>query len=85
MAWKTVEWYSLGYHIVDKQWYFYYGLAGEPTANQLFVTSHEMLALADMFRNEGPVSCNTAGPYFVTDAERVGEGEVKGFRVFGGP
>lgn len=32
-----------------------------------------MTALADMFRNEGPVSCNTDGPYLVTEQENVGD------------
>jgi hypothetical protein len=76
MAWKMVAWYSLGYHIVSKQCYVYYSLEGENVANQIFVTAPEMLALADMFRNEGPVSCNTDGPYFVTNQEQIGEGEL---------
>jgi hypothetical protein len=76
MAWVNVDWYSLGYNIVDKQCYFYYGLEGDGSAYQIFVTAPEMSALANMFRNEGPVTYNTDGHYFVTGQENVGEGEV---------
>ncbi len=76
MAWSKVKWYSLGFNIVDKQCYFYYGLEGENVAHQMFVSASEMSALADMFRNEGPVSYNSDGHYFVTAQEKVGEGEI---------
>jgi hypothetical protein len=75
MAWQRVDWYSLGFNIVDKQGYFYFGLDGDPSANQIFVTATELSVLADMFRNEGAVSYNTDGNYFVTDQEKIGEGE----------
>jgi hypothetical protein len=78
MAWKNVESYMLGYNIADKQGYVYYSLEGETVVHQIFVTAQEMLALADMFRNEGPVSYNTDGHYFVTDLEKIAEGEVAG-------
>lgn len=75
MAFVKVTWYSLGFNIVDKQFYFYYGLEGDDHAYQVFVTAPEMTALADMFRNEGPITYNTDGHYFVTGKEKVGEGE----------
>ena len=78
MAWKTVESYSLGYSVSNKQCSFYYWFVGEGTAYQIFVNADEMHALADMFRNEGDVKYNTDGNYFVTDAEKVGEGEQHG-------
>jgi hypothetical protein len=76
MAWITVSWYSLGFNIVDKQCYFYYGLEGDDSAYQIFITAPEMSALADMFRNEGPVTYNSDGHYFVTGQENIGEGEA---------
>ncbi|WP_448624111.1 hypothetical protein [Geodermatophilus sp. URMC 64] len=75
MAWQKVSWYSLGFNIVDKQCYFYFGLEGDPSARQIFVSAAELSVLADMFRNEGPVSYNSEGNYFVTDQEKIGEGE----------
>jgi hypothetical protein len=76
MAWKRVDRYNLGYNIVDKQFYFYYRFEGETVVNQIFPAPEEFLALADMFRNEGPVNYNTDGNYFVTGPERVGEEET---------
>lgn len=75
MAWKRVSRYSLGFSTQDKQCFFYYELEGGSASHQLFVTADEMCALADMFRNEGPISYNTDGSYFVTAHESVGEGE----------
>jgi hypothetical protein len=77
MAWSKVTWYSLGFDIVDKECYFYYGLEGDSSAHQISVNAAELHALADMFRNEGPVSFSSDGNYFVTNQERVGEGEIK--------
>ena len=65
----------LGYSIVDKHFFFYFQLDNDPSVRQIFVSAEEQLALADMFRNEGPVSFNSDGNYFVTAAEPVGEGE----------
>jgi hypothetical protein len=48
MAWSRVKWYSVGFNIVDKQCYFYYGLEGDSAACQIFVAAPEMSALADM-------------------------------------
>jgi hypothetical protein len=76
MAWKKVEHYSLGYRLDDKQFLFYYTLAGEKLLHQFFPTPGEFLALADMFRNDGPISFNTTGRYFVTASELVGEEET---------
>ena len=76
MAWKTVEKYYLGYNVVKKQFYFYYQLQGETSVKQFFVTPEEFVALGDMFRNEGPISFNTDGNYFVTAPEAVGEEEA---------
>jgi hypothetical protein len=75
MAWKRVDQYWLGYHHVNKQFYFYYHLEGENSVYQFFPSPEEFLGLADMFRNEGPISYNTDGKYFVTAAEPVGEEE----------
>ncbi|HET8989182.1 MAG TPA: hypothetical protein VFN43_11760 [Humibacillus sp.] len=76
MAWSKVKNYSLGFNIVDKQFYFYYTLEGESAVHQIFVNASQQAALADMFRNEGPISFNSGGNYFVTDTEMIGEGEV---------
>jgi hypothetical protein len=43
--------------------------------HQFFPTPEEFSALADMFRNEGPIMLNTDGMYFVTAAEQIGENE----------
>ncbi len=76
MAWKKVEKYWLGYGQTNKQFFFYYQLEGETVVNQIFPTAAEFHALADMFRNEGPISYSTTGQYFVTAPENVGEGEL---------
>jgi hypothetical protein len=75
MAWKTVDKYYLGYNLGTKQYYFYYRFVSETTVQQIFPSAQEFMALADMFRNEGPISFNTTGNYFVTAPEAVGEGE----------
>jgi hypothetical protein len=76
MAWSKVKNYALGFNIADKQFYFYYSLEGESAVHQIFVNAAQQGALADMFRNEGPISFNSDGHYFVTDTEMIGEGEV---------
>ncbi len=76
MAWKRVQNYNLGYNIPKNQFYFYYSLVGETTTYQIFPSPQEFLALADMFRNEGPINFNTVGKYFVSAAEQVGEEET---------
>ena len=83
MAWSSVQWYALGFNIADRQFYFYYSLAGDSSAYQIFVSAEEMTALADMFRNEGPVSFNSDGNYFVTAAEQVGQAERQGLTRLG--
>jgi hypothetical protein len=45
-------------------------------AMSLFPTPDEFIALGDMFRNEGSISFNTEGSYFVTSPELVGEEEA---------
>jgi hypothetical protein len=75
MAWKRVSNYNLGYSIPKKQFYFYYTFVGENVTYQIFPDPQEFLALADMFRNEGPMNFNTNGNYFVSAAEQVGEEE----------
>jgi hypothetical protein len=77
MAWMRVVDYHLGYSIPKKQFYFYYTLDGESMTHQIFPTPEEFIALADMFRNEGPMNFNTDGKYFVSAAEEVGEQEAK--------
>ena len=76
MAWKRVANYALGYSIPKKQFYFYYWLVGDNAAYQIFPSSQEFLALADMFRNEGPINFNTNGNYFASASEQVGEQEA---------
>jgi hypothetical protein len=76
MPWSTVASYNLGYSITSRQFLFYFQLENEPSISQLFVSPEEAIALADMFRNEGPVSFNSDGSYFVTGPEAVGEGEA---------
>ena len=76
MAWTRVKWYSLGFNIVSKQSYFYYGLEGEDVAHEVFVTAAQLTALGDMFRNEGPVTYNSDGHYFVTNEQRLMDSKV---------
>ena len=75
MAWKIVENYRLGYSITKRSFYFYYKLQGENSLHQFFPTPEEFVGLSDMFRNEGPISFNTSGRYFVTGPEEIGEEE----------
>jgi hypothetical protein len=75
MAWLRVTDYYLGYSLQRRQFYFYYTLDGESVVHQFFPTPDHFIALADMFRNEGPINFNTDGQYFVTAAEQVGENE----------
>lgn len=75
MAWKRVESYWLGYSLATRQFYFYYKLVGESSVEQIFPTPQEFLALADTFRNEGPINFNTDGQYFISAAEEIGEQE----------
>jgi hypothetical protein len=77
MGWKQVDKYRLGYSVRKRTFYFYYRLEGENTVYQLYPSAAEFMALADMFRNEGPISFNTEGQYFVTAAEEVGEEETQ--------
>ena len=73
MTTTKVTWYSLGFNIVDKQGYLYYGLEGDTSAHQVFVTAQELTALAEMFRHGGQVVFNeNAGQfYFVTERRDV--------------
>ncbi len=77
MAWKKVDKYWLGFSVQKKQFYFYYKLEGENVVYQFFPVPDEFVALADMFRNEGPINFNTTGKYFVTAAEEIGEEETE--------
>jgi len=77
MAWKIVENYILGYSLSKKQFYFYYKIKNENRVHQIFPSPEEFVALADMFRNEGPIHYNTTGNYFVTATEEIGEEETK--------
>ena len=73
MPTKNVTWYSLGFNIVDKQGYLYYGLEGDSSAQQVFVTAQELTALAQMFRDGGQVVFNDNGGqfYFVTERQDI--------------
>jgi hypothetical protein len=75
MAFVTVRGYALGFSVADKRFSVYYWLEDRSTVTQLFVDATQFSALADMFRNEGPVYYETDGQYFVTSQEVVGEGE----------
>jgi hypothetical protein len=77
MTWKRVDKYWLGFNYPKKKFYFYYKLNDDNNVYQFNVTPEQFLGLSDMFRNEGPISYNTDGKYFVTAAEGIGEGEVK--------
>jgi hypothetical protein len=76
MAWVRVDKYWLGYSLTKKQFYFYYQLQGENVVHQFFPSPDVFIALADMFRNEGPMNYNTVNKYFVTAAEEIGEQEA---------
>jgi hypothetical protein len=71
MAWKRVANYNLGYNVPNKQFSFYYELAGELEKHQMRTSPIEFLALSDMFRNEGPILYNTVGKYFCSNAEEI--------------
>jgi hypothetical protein len=76
MAFIQVAEYGLGFRVPDKQCSVYYTLVGDPSAHQILVTAEEMVVLADMFKNEGAVSYNTDGSYFVTGMKPVGWGRI---------
>ena len=73
MPTTNVTWYSLGFNIVDKQGYLYYGLEGDSSAQQVFLTAQELTALAQMFRDGGQVVFNKNGGqvYFVTERRDI--------------
>lgn len=77
MSTTNVTWYSLGFNIVDKQGYLYYGLEGDNSAHQIFVTAQELTALAQMFRHGGQVVFNDNGGqfYFVTERRDIAAAE----------
>jgi hypothetical protein len=66
MPWKSVASYNFGYSVPNKQFLFYYTLAGDNQTYQLFPSAQEFMSLADMFRNNAPISFNTDGQYFVS-------------------
>lgn len=76
MPWTRVANYNLGYSIPQKHFYFYYELVGSNVKYQIFPSPQEFMALADMFRNEGPINFNSNGQYFVSAAEQIGEQEA---------
>lgn len=51
-------WYSLGFNIVDKQGYLYYGLANDTYAHQVFLTVEELTSVGQMLCDGGPVVLN---------------------------
>lgn len=73
MPTSNVTWYSFGFNIVDKQGYLYYGLEGESSAHQIFLTAPELTALAEIFRDGGQVVFNQINDeyYFVTERQEV--------------
>src|SRR4029453_12197749 len=72
MAWKRVENYWLGYSLPKKQFYFYYKLADESSVQQIFPGPRELLALADMFRNEVPSTSTPTGSISSQPPKRLG-------------
>ena len=71
MDWKKVDGYILSYNKDSKEFLFWYGVDGG--YRPIHVSPQEFMALADMFRNEGPVFFN--GKRFDTSTELVGEEE----------
>jgi hypothetical protein len=69
----NVTWYSFGFNIVDKQGYLYYGLQGDDSAHQAFLTATELTAIAEIFRDGGQVVFNEINGeyYFVTERQEV--------------
>ncbi len=76
MAWTKVAWHSLGFNIVDKQCCFYYGLEGDNNAHEVYVTAPQLSALAEMFRDQGPVAYDADGHCFVTNHQMLAISEV---------
>ncbi len=64
------------------QGYLYYGLEGDSSAQQIFVTAQERTALAQMFRDVGQVVLNDSGgqSYFVTERRDIARAEVNSAR-----
>jgi hypothetical protein len=78
VASQQVASYALRFDITRRQFLLFYTLAGEarPTAFPYALSPQEFSALADMFRNEGPIFFNADQQYFTTAAEHIGEGEA---------
>ncbi len=78
--WKRVISYGLGYRLEERQFFFSWQGEGD-VVTHVAVAPEEFLALADMFRNEGPIIFNAdAGYHFATEmAEFPGEGEKRPF------
>ncbi|MFM6848409.1 MAG: hypothetical protein ACKOVB_04825 [Terrabacter sp.] len=70
MGSSNVAWYSFGFNIVDKQGYFYYGLEGDSSAQQIDVTAPELTALAEMLRDGGQVVFNEINDLYYLVTER---------------
>jgi hypothetical protein len=78
MPFINVTTYSLGYITPKKQCFLDYTLEDDGTVHQIFITAEESLALAEMFRNHGPVSFNTDGSYFSSAFRNVGVAAAEG-------
>jgi hypothetical protein len=59
---------------MQNQFYFLFKPEGS-LGMKISVTPEVCMALADMFRNEGPVKYNTDNNTFSTGPEPIGEGE----------
>ena len=68
---KKVEGYILSFKKNSKEFLFWYQVDG--IQNCIHVSPQEFMALADMFRNEGPIYFD--GERFDTSVELVGEEE----------
>lgn len=71
----TVTSYRLSYNLNENQFMFLFKVEGDYPLERIPVSPEVCLALADMFRNEGPVKFYPEDRRFVTGPEPVGEGE----------
>jgi hypothetical protein len=72
MPFKDVTSYNLGYNVARKEFHIDYTLARDNSVTQIFLSSQDFLAVADMFRNATGVQFNTDVGYFVSDAKQIG-------------
>ncbi len=66
MAWAKVESYSFGFNTTDKKFWLYYTLQGATTTTQVFLTSTQFTAAAQLFTSASAVNYETTGKYFAS-------------------